>query len=146
MCSDCDKVFSNPASLSVHMYDHMDQRFKCDTCGRGFHFAGQLTQHKVVHRKEGKGTFQCMTSKCRKWFIRKSDLVVHVETHKKKDWKCPHCDHITTCEKYLKTHIKSQHETDENNLPYKCAVCNRRFLYRQQLARHKEEHLKQPGT
>ena len=33
MCSDCDKVFSNPASLSVHMYDHMDHRFKCDICG-----------------------------------------------------------------------------------------------------------------
>ena len=146
MCSNCDKVFNNPASLSVHMYDHMEHRFKCDNCEQGFHFAGQLTQHKAVHRKEGKGTFQCMTSNCGKWFIRKGDLVVHIETHKKKEWKCPHCDHITTCEKYLKTHIKSRHETDENDYPYKCVVCNRRFLYRQQLARHKDEHLKKPNT
>ena len=146
MCSNCDKVFNNPASLSVHMYDHMEHRFKCDNCEQGFHFAGQLTQHKAVHRKEGKGTFQCMTSNCGKWFIWKGDLVVHIETHKKKEWKCPHCDHITTCEKYLKTHIKSRHETDENDYPYKCAVCNRRFLYRQQLARHKDEHLKKPST
>ena len=146
MCSKCDKVFNNPASLSVHMYDHMEHRFKCDNCEQGFHFAGQLTQHKAVHRKVGKGTFQCMTSNCGKWFIRKGDLVVHVETHKKKEWKCPHCDHITTCEKYLKTHIKSRHETDKNDYPYKCAVCNRRFLYRQQLARHKDEHLKKPNT
>ena len=64
MCSNCDKVFNNPASLSVHMYDHMEHRFKCDNCEQGFHFAGQLTQHKAVHRKEGKGTFQCMTSNC----------------------------------------------------------------------------------
>ena len=142
MCSNCDKVFNNPASLSIHMYDHMEHRFKCDTCEQGFYFAGQLTQHKAVHRKEGKGTFQCMTSNCGKWFIRKGDLVVHIETHKKKEWKCPHCDHITTCEKYLKTHIKSRHETEENDYPYKCVVCNRRFLYRQQLARHKDEHLK----
>ena len=146
MCSNCDKVFNNPASLSVHMYDHMEHRFKCDNCEQGFHFAGQLTQHKAVHRKEGKGTFQCMTSNCGKWFIRKGDLVVHIETHKKKEWKCPHCDHITTCEKYLKTHIKSRHETEENDYPYKCVVCNRRFLYRQQLARHKDEHLKKPNT
>ena len=142
MCSNCDKVFNNPASLSIHMYDHMEHRFKCDICEQGFYFAGQLTQHKAVHRKEGKGTFQCMTSNCGKWFIRKGDLVVHIETHKKKEWKCPHCDHITTCEKYLKTHIKSRHETEENDYPYKCVVCNRRFLYRQQLARHKDEHLK----
>ena len=146
MCSKCDKVFTNPASLSVHMYDHMEHRFKCDNCEQGFHFAGQLTQHKAVHRKVGKGTFQCMTSNCGKWFIRKVDLVVHIETHKKKEWKCLHCDHITTCEKYLKTHIKSRHETDENDYPYKCAVCNRRFLYRQQLARHKDEHLKKHNT
>ena len=146
MCSNCDKVFNNPASLSVHMYDHMEHRFKCDNCEQGFHFAGQLTQHKAVHRKEGKGTFQCMTSNCGKWFIRKGDLVVHIETHKKKEWKCQHCDHITTCEKYLKTHIKSRHETEENDYPYKCVVCNRRFLYRQQLARHKDEHLKKPHT
>ena len=142
MCSNCDKVFNNPASLSIHMYDHMEHRFKCDTCEQGFYFAGQLTQHKAVHRKEGKGTFQCMTSNCGKWFIQKGDLVVHIETHKKKEWKCPHCDHITTCEKYLKTHIKSRHETEENDYPYKCVVCNRRFLYRQQLARHKDDHLK----
>ena len=146
MCSNCDKVFNNPASLSVHMYNHMEHRFKCDNCEQGFHFAGQLTQHKAVHRKEGKGTFQCMTSNCGKWFIRKGDLVVHIETHKKKEWKCPHCDHVTTCEKYLKTHIKSRHETEENDYPYKCAVCNRRFLYRQQLARHKDKHLKKPNT
>ena len=142
ICSDCDKVFTNPASLSIHMYDHMDKRFVCEFCNRGFHFQGQLTQHKVVHRKEGKGTFQCMTAKCGKWFIHKGDLVVHLESHKKKDWKCPHCDHITTCEKYLKTHIKSHHETDESEYPYKCAVCDHKFLYRTQLSHHKETHLK----
>ena len=144
MCDKCDKVFNNPASLSVHAYDHMEHRFKCDVCDRGFHFQGQLTQHKVLHRKEGKGTFQCMSARCGKWFIRKGDLVVHLECHKKKDWKCPHCEHVTTCEKYLKTHIKSRHETDEADYPYKCAVCDRRFLYRTQLSRHKDIHLKSP--
>ena len=144
MCDKCDKVFSNPASMSVHAYDHMEHHFKCDVCDRGFHFQGQLTQHKVLHRKEGKGTFQCMTAKCGKWFIRKGDLVVHLECHKKKDWNCPHCDHVTTCEKYLKTHIKSHHETDEADYPYKCAVCDRKFLYRTQLSRHKDVHLKSP--
>ena len=142
MCSKCDKLFTNPASLSVHMYDHMEPRFSCETCNKVFHFQGQLKQHKILHRKEGRGTFQCMSFKCGKWFVRKGDLVVHLESHKKKDWNCPHCDHVTTCEKYLKTHVKSRHKTDEADYPYKCAVCNRRFLYRTQLSRHKESHLK----
>ena len=142
MCSKCDKLFNNPASFSVHMYDHMEHCFRCKICNRGFHFQGQLKQQKVLHRKEGQGTFQCMSSKCGKLFVQKGDLVVHLESHKKKDWNCPHCDHVTTCKKYLKTYIKSRHETDEANYPYKCAVCNRKFLYRTQLSRHKESHLK----
>ena len=146
MCSECDKLFDNPASLSVHMYEHMEKRFKCDVCDHGFHFKGQLIQHKVVHRTEGLGMFQCTTAKCGKWFVRKGDLVVHLKTQKKKDWKCLHCEHVMSCGKYLKTHIKSIHETDESDFPYKCAVCNRKFLYRQQLSRHKEVHLKKTNA
>ena len=63
MCGECDKLFTNLASLSTHMYDHMKKRFKCKVCERGFYFEGQLKQHKIVHCKEGKGTFKCMTTK-----------------------------------------------------------------------------------
>ena len=38
--------------------------------------------------------------------MRKSDLVVHVETHKKNIITCGDCDHTTTLPKYMKEHIK----------------------------------------
>ena len=140
LCGKCNKVFSTPSSLSLHMYDHEELRYTCKRCGKGFHFKGQLAQHKVDHRSTR--TFQCMHSGCGRWFKRKGDLVLHLETHKNKEWKCSECNQTTTCEKYLKDHIKSQHETDKADYKYKCAVCNRSFLYRMQLARHKVIHLK----
>ena len=140
LCETCNKVFKTPASLSLHQYDHEELRYVCKRCGKGFHFKGQLTQHKVDHRSTR--TFQCMHSGCGRWFKRKGDLVLHLETHKNKEWKCKECNHTTTCEKYLKDHVKSQHETDKDDYKYKCAVCDKRFLYRTQLARHKDSHLK----
>ena len=140
LCGKCNKVFNTPSSLSLHMYDHEKLRYICKRCGKGFHFKGQLTQHKVDHRSTR--TFQCMHSGCGRWFKRKGDLVLHLETHKNKESKCTECNHTTTCEKYLKDHVKSQHETDKADYKYKCAVCNRSFLYRMQLARHKDVHLK----
>ena len=83
-----------------------------------------------------------MHANCDRWFKRKGDLVLHLETHKNKEWKCNECNHTTTCEKYLKDHVKSQHQTDKADYKYKCAVCNKRFLYRMQLLRHKGDHLK----
>ena len=140
LCGKCNKVFNTPSSLSLHMYDHEKLRYVCKRCGKGFHFKGQLSQHKVDHRSTR--TFQCMHSGCGRWFKWKGDLVLHLETHKNKEWKCTECNHTTTCEKYLKDHVKSQHETDKADYKYKCAVCNRSFLYRMQLARHKDVHLK----
>ena len=140
MCGKCNKVFNTPSSLSLHMYDHEELRFMCKRCGKGFHFKGQLVQHKVDHRSTR--MHKCMYANCDRWFKRKGDLVLHLETHKNKEWKCNECNHTTTCEKYLKDHVKSQHQTDKADYKYKCAVCNKRFLYHMQLSRHKDDHLK----
>ena len=140
LCTTCNKFYNTPASLSLHMYEHEELRHVCKRCGKGFHFKGQLTQHKVDHRSVR--TFKCMHANCDRWFKRKGDLVLHLETHKPKVWKCSECPHTTSCEKYLKDHVKSQHLTDKSDYKYKCAVCNKTFLYRMQLSRHKDTHLK----
>ena len=140
LCDKCNKLFNTPSSLSLHMYDHEEHRFKCELCNKGYHFKGQLKQHKADHNKTP--SFQCMRVDCGRWFKRKGDLVLHLETHKNLVWSCNECDHKTTCEKYLKEHVRDKHRTDEADYHFKCAICNKKFLYRTQLTRHAETHLK----
>ena len=55
---------------------------------------------------------------------------VHV---KKRDYKCPLCEHTTTDKVYLKTHMKT-HETEETcTKRYQCDICDRKFHYRRAL-------------
>ena len=140
MCGKCNKLFNTPSSLSLHMYDHEEHRYKCDVCNKGYHFKGQLKQHKADHSKTP--TFQCMRVDCGKWFKRKGDLVLHLEAHKNLVWSCDECNHKTSREKYLKEHIRDKHRTDESDYRFKCAICSKKFLYRTQLTRHAETHLK----
>ena len=136
LCDNCNKVFNTPSALSLHRYEHEEHRYRCEVCNKGFHFKGQLKQHKADHNKTP--TFQCMRVDCGRWFKRKGDLVLHLETHKNVVWSCKECDHKTSCEKYLKEHVRDKHKTDEADFRFKCAVCNKRFLYRTQLTRHAE--------
>ena len=122
------------------MYDHEEHRYKCEVCNKGYHFKGQLKQHKADHNKTP--SFQCMRAECGKWFKRKGDLVLHLESQKNVVWNCAECNHTISCEKYLKEHIRDKHQTDEADYRFKCAICNKKFFYRTQLTRHAETHLK----
>ena len=46
LCDKCNKLFNTPSSLSLHMYDHEEHRFKCELCNKGYHFKGQLNSIK----------------------------------------------------------------------------------------------------
>ena len=75
-----------------------------------------------------------MAKDCHHWFMRKVDLTVHTKMHNKKEYKCDKCESFSThLQKYWKEHMKGH----EAVLPYACSVCGKRFLYRQQLSRHK---------
>ena len=76
------------------MYDHQKKKkIPCETCGKLFSFQGQLNQHKIVHQTIK--THKCMAKDCGRWFMRKADLTVHVETHNKKEYKCDKCEAFT---------------------------------------------------
>ena len=135
MCGTCNKMFTSKLLLSHHMYDHLDKKYFCKKCGDGFFFKSELSKHKVIH--EEKGTFQCMSHGCGHWFKRSADLTVHLPVHDKKTWKCDRCeDYTTTCEKYLKHHIRTNH--DPVGPAYSCDLCSEPLKYRMQLKRHKK--------
>ena len=124
MCGICGKIFELASSLTHHMYSHEERRYYCNKCSFHSHFESELKKHKITHHTTPQ--HQCMHSNCGRWFMRKADLVLHVETHKQNVIKCDICDHTTTLPKYMKEHMKSH----GNVLPYKCDICNKRFLWR----------------
>ena len=136
MCGICGKVFELASSLTHHMYSHEERRFYCSKCSFHSHFESELKKHKVTHHTTPQ--HQCMHRNCGRWFMRKADLVLHVETHKKNVIKCDICDHTTTLPKYMKEHMKSHSDV----LPYKCDICNKRFLWRSGVRAHKQKEHK----
>ena len=133
MCGICGKVFELASSLTHHMYMHDERHFFCEKCSYHCHFKSELKKHNVTHHSQP--SHQCMRKNCGRWFKRKADLVLHVETHRKDLISCEICDYKTTLLKYLKEHMKSH----ENKLPYACMICNKRFLWRSGLRAHKQK-------
>ena len=133
LCSDCNQIFYTPSTFQLHLYEHQkDKKFTCETCGKKFSFKGQLDQHKIVHRSIK--THKCMAKDCNRWFMRSTDLRVHTATHDKREYTCEHCASFKTySKKYWKEHMKGH----DDILPYACSICKKRFLYRQQVSRHK---------
>ena len=132
MCGICNRTFALASSLTRHMYEHEDKRFKCDSCDYSSHFASELEVHKIVHRKNP--SHQCMHANCGKWFRRKWDLSLHLQKHKGTEIKCDHnrCTFTTATKKQLKEHQK-RHIDD---FPHECKICHKGFKYRSGLKRH----------
>ena len=135
MCGICGRTFELASSLSRHMYDHQEQLFKCDRCGETYHFESELNAHKIKHRKNP--SYQCMKSKCGKWFKRKWELTIHLEVHSKTRHECDYegCTFWTKTKKQLKEHQRS-HSDDRTHI---CKVCDKGFKYRSGLKRHRDK-------
>ena len=136
MCGVCGKMFDLATTLAHHMYSHYTRKHHCDKCSFHCFFKSELEAHKIVHRE--RPSHQCMYPKCGRWFKRKGELSLHVETHKKTWYDCKKCDFSTKLLKYLKEHEKS-HVKKNEDLPYACDICGKRFLWRSGVKRHKEK-------
>ena len=135
MCGICNRTFVLASSLTRHMYEHEEKRFKCDSCDYSSHFASELEVHKIVHRTNP--SHQCMHANCGKWFRRKWDLSLHLQKHKGTEHKCDHngCTFTTATKKQLKEHQKRH--TDD--YPHECKICHKGFKYRSGLKRHRDK-------
>ena len=136
MCGICSRTFDLAASLMRHMYDHQKLQFKCDRCCEAFHFESELKTHKIKHRNKNAPSFQCMKSKCGKWFMRKWDLTLHLQKHDKEKHHCDYegCTFWTNTTKHLNEHKKS-HSDDHTHV---CKECGKAFKYRSGLKRHRD--------
>ena len=134
ICGVCGKLFKLASSLTPHMYEHNKPRFSCDQCDFMCQFESELTNHKIVHRKNP--SHQCMKANCGKWFMRKWDLTLHLQKHEGVRHNCYHdgCSFYADTKKQLNEHCK-KHSDDHRHI---CTQCGKGFKYRSGLKRHRD--------
>ena len=129
-CDHCDHFFSCPASMLKHRYSHYETMVECETCGKGFQFKSQLTEHRRIHQLIG--DWVCFRPACGKRFKRESELDAHLFNHRATKIKCDHCDYENADPRNVRAH-KRKHE---NKKRFVCKGCGQSFTWVEQQKRH----------
>ncbi|KAK6195803.1 hypothetical protein SNE40_001158 [Patella caerulea] len=134
-CAQCDKLFSTPHGLEVHVRrSHNGMRpFACDVCNKTFGHAVSLDQHRVVHTQER--NFSC--SQCGKTFKRSSTLSTHLLIHSDtRPYPCPYCGKRF----HQKSDMKKHTYIHTGEKPHKCMQCGKAFSQSSNLITHSRKH------
>jgi len=163
-CTECERTFSAPSSLSYHRESvHRKTEYQCkyDGCEKVFKVANLLTRHLRSH--ESKKPFSCEV--CSKSFKRYANMKAHLSIHRESDktfcdvcgqsfkhassiklhmklhsgekqFVCKYCGKAFTQNGNLKEHLRIH--TGEK--PYKCSYCNKVFATSSQMKSHSKRH------
>jgi len=87
-----------------------------------------------------KGPLKC--TDCDKEFFSRGGLSLHRKSHQPSE-ACPYCDHLAPNASYLKKHVDIKHfKEDVTRRRYSCDQCKARFYTKYHLERHLECHSK----
>ena len=111
-CVDCDEFFVTVRAYKIHMRNHVTRN--CHVCGKAV-LKVSFGVHLKTH-SENRGTI-CIT--CGKSVI---NMFNHAQTHKNKDFSCPHCDYKTNVEYRVNLHIQWKHSKVD---PVQCPQCGK---------------------
>ncbi|XP_034565761.1 zinc finger protein Gfi-1b [Notolabrus celidotus] len=134
-CITCDKVFSTPHGLEVHVRrSHSGTRpFGCNICRKTFGHAVSLEQHMNVHSQEK--SFECKM--CGKTFKRSSTLSTHLLIHSDtRPYPCQYCGKRF----HQKSDMKKHTYIHTGEKPHKCQVCGKAFSQSSNLITHSRKH------
>ncbi|XP_060106623.1 zinc finger protein Gfi-1b [Heteronotia binoei] len=134
-CVICDKIFSTPHGLEVHVRrSHSGTRpFACEVCGKTFGHAVSLEQHTNIHLQER--SFECKM--CGKTFKRSSTLSTHLLIHSDtRPYPCQYCGKRF----HQKSDMKKHTYIHTGEKPHKCQVCGKAFSQSSNLITHSRKH------
>ncbi|XP_053679343.1 zinc finger protein 43-like [Anopheles nili] len=125
------------------IFEYIDE-FACNYCVEKvtFHRFIEADRHyKLVHNEPG--FLKC--PKCDKKCFNPGMFVSHMETHEDPEKnKCNICGKITDSNISLKKHMRVHMTMLEENLPFPCSRCKRRFAHEEQREKHEKMHVPKP--
>ncbi|XP_067876960.1 zinc finger protein Gfi-1b-like [Heterodontus francisci] len=136
-CVNCDKVFSTPHGLEVHVRrSHSgSQLFTCEACGKAFGHAVSLEQHQATHSQVKEKCFNCKI--CGKNFKRSSTLSTHLLIHSDtRPYPCQYCGKCF----HQKSDMKKHTFIHTGEKPHRCQVCGKAFSQSSNLITHSRKH------
>nr|XP_054920585.1 zinc finger protein 329-like [Dermacentor andersoni] len=130
-CETCGKHFHWAHDLTQHQRTHTDERpYKCEICEKSFRQSGHLYDHQRTHT--GEKPYICKT--CGKTYTRPANLRKHEHTHAEENrHACQKCAKSFENKYHLKRHVDSQC----GNKAFICEVCDRFFMSNSNLLRHR---------
>nr|XP_054919962.1 zinc finger protein 554-like [Dermacentor andersoni] len=130
-CEACGKQFHWAWDLAKHQRTHTDERpYKCQICEKMFRQAGHLDNHKRTHTDEK--PYLCIT--CGKTYKSPSNLRKHERTHPEENrHACQKCAKSFENKYNLKRHV----DTQCGNSAFICEICDRFYMTKSTLIRHR---------
>ena len=107
----------------------VSKKHMCDFCGMTFTKAYSLKLHIEAKHYEGED-FKCDV--CQRGYPTARRLKEHKKLHEQQTIPCDRCGKIFASKHNLKKHIKTQHESKNKKVSYKCMKCKKCF-YRKQV-------------
>ncbi|GFS37059.1 zinc finger protein [Trichonephila inaurata madagascariensis] len=105
-CSVCKKNFDTHSSLLVHISSHKSKKFKCVICNMTFPHRASFIYHMEKNHPEVE-PFVCTHQKCDKSFRTQKMLQVHEKSHKK--YMCKYCKKTYIRKSDMRLHVKEVH-------------------------------------
>ena len=156
----CDK---QALARHIHLKHTSEKPFECDTCNKRFTYLHNLTAHRrnvhsvkdeqnqsqnsdstdkwIMYSGDKTKLFKCGYEGCGKTYTTKQSLRRHLTLHiGDAQFRCYYKDCTGTMRYYdsqaLARHIRRKHSIEK---PFKCNICNKRFMRPDYWKRHKKE-------
>lgn len=138
-CSECGKVFENPASRRTHMntvHKHKNFPSKCGVCNERFKSGPAKDQHMIDMHGMTPIIRKCLA--CDKTFSSQKSLWQHT----KKDHLLERNHQCTECEMkfYSKTQLQKHMVKHSGRKDFQCEICSKWFTRKSVLTEHMRIH------